>query len=81
MKYYGDNFYAEMLFCALLRPVALFCGLATCQWVCALLRSLALFWAHLRVSANDCIWQLQNYIVGKSSLGIFGLGMLVVTMV
>ena len=40
------NFYAEALFCALLRAFALFCGLAFAFF----LRSLALFCARLRSS-------------------------------
>ena len=46
------NLYADVLFCALLRPFALFCALLR-TYVCSLLRTLALFCAHLRVSAND----------------------------
>ena len=52
------NVYAEALFCALLRPFALFCALLqTCVCaLCAELGSFALFCAHLRVSASDRVW-------------------------
>ena len=43
------NFYAEALFCALLRPFALFCAL----FADLRLLSFALICAHLRVSASD----------------------------
>ena len=67
------NFYAEALFCALLRLLALlrsfapFSALLHC-FADLRLRSFALFCAHLCVSASacvwgDCVWELLNKIL------------------
>ena len=62
------NFYAEALFCALLR---------TC--VCALLRAFAPFRAHLHVSANgrvenDRVWELQKLrLLSEHGLNLSGM--------
>ena len=46
------NFYAEALFCALLRPFVLFCALLR-SFADLRLRSFALICAHVRVSVTD----------------------------
>ena len=66
------NSYAEALFCALLHPFVLFCGLLrTC--VCTLLRSFALLCSHLRIRGNGPLMS-ENIPIrkGNAPLALMG---------